>query len=168
MRDFDNGSPSAKNRRLSAEHRLSTDSLGSTSDRSSPYRAPHSPCAQDCSSTFPDPWPSKPHQFVEIPDSQITGIPYPRLMARFITMCAPLLLILRGQSLMYTEHWPIRVFNTIIEKCLDSRCYLSTNYMVKFSISMITGVRRNTYILPPHCTRSQFISIRGRFRFAEL
>jgi len=42
-RDFDNGSPSAKNRRLSSEHRLSTDSLGSTSDRSSPYRAPHSP-----------------------------------------------------------------------------------------------------------------------------
>jgi hypothetical protein len=43
MREFDNGSPSAKNRRLSVEHRLSTDSLGSTSDRSSPYRAPHSP-----------------------------------------------------------------------------------------------------------------------------
>ena len=43
QRDFDNGSPSAKNRRLSVEHRLSTDSLGSTSDRSSPYRAPHSP-----------------------------------------------------------------------------------------------------------------------------
>merc|ERR1719397_2509222 len=43
MRDFENGSPSAKNRRLSSEHRLSTDSLGSTSDRSSPYRAPHSP-----------------------------------------------------------------------------------------------------------------------------
>jgi len=43
MRDFENGSPSAKNRRLSTEHRLSTDSLGSTSDRSSPYRAPHSP-----------------------------------------------------------------------------------------------------------------------------
>ena len=43
MRDFENGSPSSKNRRLSNEHRLSTDSLGSTSDRSSPYRAPHSP-----------------------------------------------------------------------------------------------------------------------------
>ena len=43
QRDFDNGSPSAKHRRMSSEHRLSTDSLGSTSDRSSPYRAPHSP-----------------------------------------------------------------------------------------------------------------------------
>ena len=42
-RDFENGSPSAKHRRLSSEHRLSTDSLGSAGDRSSPYRAPHSP-----------------------------------------------------------------------------------------------------------------------------
>ena len=43
MREFENGSPSAKHRRLSSEHRLSTDSLGSAGDRSSPYRAPHSP-----------------------------------------------------------------------------------------------------------------------------
>jgi len=35
LREFENGSPSAKNRRLSSEHRLSTDSMGS-SDRSSP------------------------------------------------------------------------------------------------------------------------------------
>ena len=42
-RDFENGSPSAKHRRLSSEHRLSTDSLGSAGDRSSPYIAPHSP-----------------------------------------------------------------------------------------------------------------------------
>ena len=41
-REFENGSPSAKHRRMSSEHRLSTDSVGS-SDRSSPYRAPHSP-----------------------------------------------------------------------------------------------------------------------------
>ena len=43
-RDFDTGSPVAKHRRLSSEHRLSTDSLGSAGERGgSPYRAPHSP-----------------------------------------------------------------------------------------------------------------------------
>ena len=43
QRDFEPGSPSAKHRRMSSEHRLSTDSV--PSDRSSPYqgRAPHSP-----------------------------------------------------------------------------------------------------------------------------
>ncbi len=44
LREFENGGGSpAKNRRLSTEHRLSTDSLGSTGDRSSPYRGPGSP-----------------------------------------------------------------------------------------------------------------------------
>jgi len=49
LREYENGGSPAKNRRISTEHRfstehrLSTDSLGSTGDRSSPYRGPSSP-----------------------------------------------------------------------------------------------------------------------------
>lgn len=76
MRDFDNGSPSAKNRRLSSEHRLSTDSLGSTSDRSSPYRAPHSPHRGALSPGGASPRPSAKVSNFSI-DSIMGGTPKP-------------------------------------------------------------------------------------------
>ena len=79
MREFDNGSPSAKHRRLSQEHRLSTDSLGSNSDRSSPYRAPHSPHRGALSPGGASPRPKPPSNFSIDSIMGGGGLPKPQL-----------------------------------------------------------------------------------------